>query len=84
MYKNKDDKKPGALERLAKAKAKKKMSKTSKVGKRLDRLEMENAPRRSFLESMKSNRKTEFFETMKDSRKPAFFETMKKSKKGKK
>jgi len=57
MYKNKDDKKPGALERLAKAKASKKMSKQSKTGKRLDRLEMMNAPRRSFLESMMPKKK---------------------------
>jgi hypothetical protein len=53
MYGKKDDQKPGALKRLAKAKAAKKMSSASKVGKRLDRLEMENAPRRSFLESLK-------------------------------
>jgi hypothetical protein len=84
MYGKKDDQKPGALKRLAKAKAAKKMSSASKVGKRLDRLEMENAPRRRFLETMKDSRKPAFFETMKDSRKPEFFETMKKSKKGKK
>lgn len=57
MYKNKDDKKPGAMERLAKAKAKKKMSKTSKVGKMLDDKEMMNLPRRSFLESLKPMKK---------------------------
>jgi hypothetical protein len=50
MYKDKDDKKPGALNKLAKAKAMKKMSKTSKVGKMLDKKEMENAPRKPFVE----------------------------------
>ena len=35
--------------RLAKAKADKKMSKTSKVGKMLDRMEMTDAPRTPFL-----------------------------------
>jgi hypothetical protein len=57
MYKGKDDKKPGAMERLAKAKATKKMSKTSKVGKMLDDKEMMNLPRRSFLESLKPMKK---------------------------
>jgi Mg/Co/Ni transporter MgtE len=82
MDMEKDGKK--AMKRLAANKAKKKMTKTSKVGKMLDDKEMMNAPRRRFLETMKDSRKPEFFETMKDSRKPAFFETMKKSKKGKK
>jgi hypothetical protein len=57
MYKDKDDKKPGALNKLAKAKAMKKMSKTSKVGKMLDDKEMMNLPRRSFLESLKPMKK---------------------------
>ena len=57
MYKSKDDKKPSAMERLAKAKATKKMSKTSKVGKMLDDKEMMNLPRRSFLESLKPMKK---------------------------
>ena len=52
MYKDKDNKKPGALQRLAKAKATRKISRTSKVGQRMDKLEMQNAPRRSFLESL--------------------------------
>jgi hypothetical protein len=33
------------------------MSKTSKVGKKLDEMEMMNAPRRSFLESLKPKKK---------------------------
>jgi hypothetical protein len=53
MYGEKDDQKPGALKRLAKAKAAKKMSSASKVGKRLDRLEMMDAPRRPFLQPLK-------------------------------
>ena len=57
MDKDKDDKKPGALKMLAKAKAQKKMSKTSKVGKMLDDKEMMNLPRRSFLESLKPMKK---------------------------
>ena len=57
MYGKKDDGKPGALKKLAKAKAMKKMSKTAKVGKKLDDMEMMNAPRRSFLESLKPMKK---------------------------
>ena len=57
MYGKKDDKDSSPLKKLAKAKAKKKMSKTSKVGKMLDDKEMMNAPRRSFLESLKSMKK---------------------------
>ena len=45
--KSKDDSKtPGALKRLATMKAKKKKSKTSKIGDMLDKKEMEQAPRR--------------------------------------
>jgi hypothetical protein len=57
MYGKKDDKDSSPLKKLAKAKAKKKMSKTSKVGKMLDDKEMMNAPRRSFLESLKPMKK---------------------------
>jgi hypothetical protein len=57
MYGKKDDKDSSPLKKLAKAKAKKKMSKTSKVGKMLDDKEMMNAPRRSFLESLKPKKK---------------------------
>jgi hypothetical protein len=45
-----------AMKRLAMNKAKKK-SKTSRVGKRLDEMELMNAPRRSFLESLKPMKK---------------------------
>jgi hypothetical protein len=55
MDMEKDGKK--AMKRLAANKAKKKMTKTSKVGKRMDRLDMMNAPRRSFLESLKPMKK---------------------------
>ncbi len=57
MYGKKDDKDSSPLKKLAKAKAKKKMSKTSKVGKMLDDKEMMNLPRRSFLESLKPVKK---------------------------
>jgi hypothetical protein len=46
-----------AMKRLAMNKAKKKMTKTSKVGKKLDEMELMNAPRRSFLESLKPKKK---------------------------
>jgi hypothetical protein len=55
MDMEKDGKK--AMKRLAANKAKKKMTKTSKVGKKLDDMEMMNAPRRSFLESLKPMKK---------------------------
>jgi hypothetical protein len=78
---DKDDMMPGALKRLAKMKAENKMSKASKIGKRMDKLEMEQAPRKPFI--TKTTKKPAFFETMKSSKKPAFFETMKSSKRGK-
>jgi hypothetical protein len=42
-----------AMKRLAQARAKKNVSQASKVGKRLDRLDMENAPIRPFLSKIK-------------------------------
>ncbi len=57
MYGKKDDKDSSPLKKLAKSKAMKKMSKTAKVGKMLDDKEMMNAPRRSFLESLKPMKK---------------------------
>jgi hypothetical protein len=57
--KSKDDSKtPGALKRLATMKAKnKKMSKTSKIGKMLDKKEMMNAPRKPFMTKAKKGSK---------------------------
>jgi hypothetical protein len=54
-----DDKKtPGALKRLATMKAKKKkMSKTSRIGKMLDKKEMMDAPRTPFLTKNKKKAK---------------------------
>jgi len=40
MYKDKDDKAPGALKKLAKAKAQKKMSKESKMSKKANKFEL--------------------------------------------
>jgi hypothetical protein len=72
MY-DKDDMKPGAMKKVAAMKAKNKMSKT---GKMLDDMEMKQAPRKPFLETMKKGKKT-----TKTTKVPAFFETMKKGNK---
>ena len=52
-----DDMKSGALKRLAKMKAKNKMSKPSKTGKMLDMKEMMNAPRKPFMTKVKKGNK---------------------------
>jgi len=52
-----DEMMPGALKRLAKMKAKKKMSKPTKTGKMLDMKEMMNAPRKPFMTKMKKGNK---------------------------
>lgn len=43
----------GGLKKVAAKKASKKKSKTSKIGDMLDRLEMQNAPRRPFMSKIK-------------------------------
>ena len=48
----------GKMRSIATMKAKKKKSKTSKIGEMLDRKEMEQAPRRPFLEKAKPTKKS--------------------------
>lgn len=55
---NFDDKQRKAAKEVAMKMAKKKMSKQSKTGKRLDEMEMKDAPRRPFLTKAKNAKKT--------------------------